>query len=55
MRPGYPLPPIPEWKGGDSPEHEETTEEGQGAVGPHMHHEDVIGEPVRPAASLAPP
>ena len=44
---GFPLPPVPEWKGADSPDREEAEEEGGGAEGQHMHHEDVIGEAVR--------
>ena len=47
---GFPFPPLPAWKAGDSPEHEEE-EEVEGSTwqeDPHVekHHDDVIGEQV---------
>lgn len=45
MPPSFTMPPIPEWKGGDSPEREEE-DVLDGALGRHMHHEDLIGEGV---------
>lgn len=44
---GYPYPPMPEWKAGDSPEREEGEEPADGAVGHGFHHEDELGEHVR--------
>ncbi|GAB4819049.1 hypothetical protein N2152v2_006095 [Parachlorella kessleri] len=49
--PGFPFPPQPAWKGGDSPdrEDEEAAGEQQGAQGTHIHHEDVLGEEISDA------